>query len=401
MPHGTSKPTAAGCAIPRIARTCPFVLVVIFACGVPTALFACMWDYDTLMQERSRFPSALELITDKFLRHSPEFYQWRIKDRLERLKSDPQNLALHDDLAVAYQKTGQQAKAIEVVQAKDKIKPGLYETYSNLGTFHILAGDFEKGLPLIGKALAINPKAHFGREKYQKYLVEYALLRRKAGKIAFPLRFEFSRENPDEILNFRDYLSQKLHWERQNELEHAQAAIKGVTGMMRFADHNNPLLLEALGDLLLMYRYDQRDAKQLAARCFLQASYVMQKKDPEAAVRYYVHAQNALDLQVRDSISGGQLALQELEPKFKLELTQAEQWYAKLRDQEVAWIREGKNADTEFDRLYTSEPNVEEPLWVLLSGKLTTGAVGFTALCGFVLWRWKRRRNRVAVTPSI
>ena len=61
--------------------------------------------------------------------------------------------------------------------AKEKIKPGMYETNANLGTFHILAGDFELGLPLIDKALSIKPNAHFGRERYQKWLVEYAMTR--------------------------------------------------------------------------------------------------------------------------------------------------------------------------------------------------------------------------------
>ena len=43
--------------------------------ALPTAAFACLWDYDTLKQERARFPDALEVITGKFLRHSPEFYE--------------------------------------------------------------------------------------------------------------------------------------------------------------------------------------------------------------------------------------------------------------------------------------------------------------------------------------
>lgn len=37
-------------------------------------LSACEWDYDTLQLERQRFPSALELVTGKFSRHTPEFY---------------------------------------------------------------------------------------------------------------------------------------------------------------------------------------------------------------------------------------------------------------------------------------------------------------------------------------
>src|SRR6476646_9780391 len=77
---------------------------------------ACLWDYDTIKMERARFPGTLELITGKFLRHSPEFYKWRIENRLKRLKADPTNAALLDDLAAAYDKTGQHDKAIETAQ---------------------------------------------------------------------------------------------------------------------------------------------------------------------------------------------------------------------------------------------------------------------------------------------
>src|SRR5262245_42838018 len=166
-------------------RRCPryiFPTALLAGLLLPSAAVACLWDYDTLKQERARFPGTLELITGKFLRHSPEFYEWRIKDRLAKLKDDPKNLAYHDDLAVAYHKTGQHDKAVETILAKEKIKPGLYETYSNLGTFYILNGEFKKGLPYIDRALEINPDAHFGRERYQKWLVEYALTRKSDGK---------------------------------------------------------------------------------------------------------------------------------------------------------------------------------------------------------------------------
>ncbi|HVK07567.1 MAG TPA: tetratricopeptide repeat protein, partial [Gemmataceae bacterium] len=88
--------------------------------GLPTAALACLWDYDTLKQERSRFPDTLEIITGKFLRHSPEFYEWRIRDRLKKLESNPNDPRLLDDLAVAYDKTGQHDKAIETMERQEK-----------------------------------------------------------------------------------------------------------------------------------------------------------------------------------------------------------------------------------------------------------------------------------------
>ena len=100
----------------------PAVLALIAGLVLPSVAVACLWDYDTLKMERSRFPGALELITGKFLRHSPDFYQWRIENRLKRLEADPTNAALLDDLAVAYDKTGQHDKAIETAIQTEKLR---------------------------------------------------------------------------------------------------------------------------------------------------------------------------------------------------------------------------------------------------------------------------------------
>jgi tetratricopeptide (TPR) repeat protein len=145
---------------------------------LPIATFACIWDHDTLQSEKFRFPDTLELITGKFLRHSKEFYHWRIQDRTTRLKADPTNTSLLDDLAVAYEKTDNHEKAIEIAIEIEKIKPGRYETAANLGTFYLHSGKFKDGLEQIEKAIKINPDAHFGREIYQKILVDYRILTR-------------------------------------------------------------------------------------------------------------------------------------------------------------------------------------------------------------------------------
>lgn len=321
----------------------------------PSFAWCCLWDYDTLKQERSRFPTTLELITGKFLRHSPEFYQWRINDRRMRLKSDPNNPDLLDDLAVAYEKTGQHDQAIATMLEKEKAHPGRYETYSNLGTFYILAGEFEKGLPWIDKALTINPNAHFGRERYQRWLVEYALTKRSdTGELQFPLqRFEKSR-SPG---NFRDFLEKKLGKEELS-LEDSQQAIQGVLGMMRFANHDNPLLLEALGDLLLPAYDREMDAKQLSARAYLKASIDADSESVKAGYRELAEAALGLQTGNRLATVGDQMPIEELEEDFSEELVQANQWYAKLKNQELSWIHENRDVDAEFDKLYTSEPSV-------------------------------------------
>jgi tetratricopeptide (TPR) repeat protein len=154
-----------------------WVVAIVALALLPTMLSACLWDHDTLAMERQRFPSVLELITGKFLRHSPEFYVWRVEDRKRRLEQDPNNLALLDDLGVAYDKLGQHDLALATVKRAEMLNEGRYETLANRATFEFHAGRLKEGMPYLDKALQINPAAHFNRERYQGYVVDLILTR--------------------------------------------------------------------------------------------------------------------------------------------------------------------------------------------------------------------------------
>jgi tetratricopeptide (TPR) repeat protein len=319
----------------------------------PSVAFACLWDTDTLQMERSRFPGTLELITGKFLRHSNEFYEWRIKDRLEKLKSQPMNTSLYDDLAVAYDKTGQHDKAIETIRKKDRIRPGLYETEANLGTFLLHSGRLDEGLVHIKNAIKINPDAHFGREKYQQLLVEYVLTRKKDGKLPLPM----SGVNVDASMNnfIRFLRKHSLHKDREEEFDakdHTlrKEALKGLLGMMKFGKHDSPVLLEAVGAVLEDEVNPNGDAKQLAARAYLKAA--MEVSDLVSKNNYRSMARYALMGQTNSS-------LETVEAHFQAELEDAKTWYADLREKELSWIRDGKNPEEEFNKFYTAEPEVE------------------------------------------
>ncbi len=318
---------------------------------------ACIWDRDTLAMERERFPTTLELITGKFLRRSRELYLWRIANRTERLKSEPENLALSDDLAVAYDKTGQHDKAIALAKSMRDKKPGRYETEANLGTFYIHAGNREQGLAHIRVAIKINPDAHFGREKYQALLAEYVLLRlqENAGKLPLPLAVD-SRElyNADgkpktPHANFHDFIASGV--EQRKRPAHIAAAIKGVLGMMKFGDFESPVLLEVLGDLLLQggtYNTDG-NAAQLAARAFLKASYHV--KDSAAQAAYRERMQKALS-------ATENIPPELLESQFKRELDEARAWFSAVEANEKQWIAEGLDPDAAFERMYYQQPAI-------------------------------------------
>lgn len=365
-------------------------LALLVFLALPASVLACLWDYDTLKQERSRFPSTLELITGKFLRHSPEFYTWRIGDREKKLAAGASDPALYDDLAVAYQMTGDTPKAIATMEALEKLHPGRYETYSNLGTFHILAGNFEAGLPYIDKALAINPDAHFGREKYQKWLVEYAMTRRKDGKLAYPLYKpgdEVAFFPPEGPAPFSMFLLTKLDADHLDVTERDKA-VKGILGMMRFANYRNPLLLEALANLLTGHPAPHAgDAKQLAVRAYLQASYQVEGPAREA---YRKLAEEALRMQTIGDGSTREMKLPDVEKTFRAELADAESWYAELKGRELDWIAQGLDADAEFDRLYPTEPALPgaSETWPL-TWWLAAGGAAVLALLA-VVWFWLR-----------
>lgn len=370
-------------------------ICVITLFSLPAAATACLWDHDTLQQERARFPSTLELITGKFLRHSPDFYRWRIEDRLKRLEKDSANPELLDDLAVAYQKTGQTEKAIETMERKESLKPGLYETYANLGTFYILNREYQKGLPYIDKALAVNPNAHFGRERYQKYLVEYILFKRSRADESVQ-----SKGNPssvDGLGGFGHFLATQTGTTKLSETK-LREAIVAVQGMMRFADHDNPLLLKALGDLLIYDENPTSDAKLLACRCYLLAS--RPRKDP---MPYRELAEKALSRQTKWANSDQPISLGEVERNLETELHEASLWYGELLTDERRWIRLGMNADEEFDRLYSAEPelptslNESQPMnWYIKIFPIVFPLCLGPALIAFCIIYFRKRRTSLA-----
>lgn len=310
---------------------------------------ACIWDRDTLASESARFPEVPELITGAFPRHSKEFYEWRSKSCEKQLASNPNLIELYDDLAVAQHKLGDHKDAIDTMLAKDKLRPGLYETCSNLGTFYIYTGELEKALDWIRQALAINPDAHFGREKYQKWLVEWVLERRKNPRAELVEILSQARTlNP--LIGFARFVAEKeantavnsRNGEPSLTPKQLAAAIRGVSGMMRFADFNNPLLQEALGDLLLAGDLDV-NAAELASLCYLHAANATtdaKEKRRQLGVCEY-----------SGRFTSG-FKIESYEKVLQSGLAKGEAYSKSVRKDEMAWIAAGLDASAEFQRKY-------------------------------------------------
>lgn len=214
-----------------------------------TTLFAsslalsCMWYSETIVTEEIPFPTDLELISGNFPRHGQEYYRWVVGKREARIHAPKHNDSTdYDEWAWALEKLGKPDSAVNVMRLKRARFSNTYETMANLGTFLFHCGRLAEGLPYIDTAIRMNPEAHFGREIYQRYLVEYFLLRTKA------LPMEPATDTSHKEKGFADFVARKLGVDRL--LPHQrEKAIKGILGMMRFGDYRSPVLLEAWADL--------------------------------------------------------------------------------------------------------------------------------------------------------
>ncbi|MFK7920455.1 MAG: tetratricopeptide repeat protein [Bacteroidia bacterium] len=351
---------------------------------------ACLWDKDTIEMEFEQFPGTLELISGHFLRHSPEFYYWRIKDREQKLQSTD-SLQWHDDLAVAYSKLGNDPQAIAITQAVLKRFPERYESLANLGTFYIHNGQYQEGLAFLKEAVRINPDAHFGREKYQIYLVDYLISIDWPNQKMLPLDVEFGKNlgmgTPHYIADFAQYdsvykdmierspsrfnngglsyydyvLSQyrKTVDEEARKLpeDELKKASQGVSGMIKFGNHDSPILLEVLGELLA-YNNDMLSAhRHLAIIAYLRAGYLSENLEIQA-----LYQQKVMALK-RGVSPDEQKDIQFYQNLLDREVKAAEDLSANIRKDEMDWILAGKDPEKEFAAKYYRSPQSGNTDW--------------------------------------
>lgn len=162
----------------------------------------CLWDSDTLRTEASGLPGVGEIITGRFDRFPPEYYEHRLARVTAKINALEGTFADYDDAAVACDRLGRGDEAIEWMAGKlayietreaaidSQPPPDLsderYKYLANLGTFHVhrwLRGgadradmaDVELAREHIAAAIELNPEAHFGRERYQLMAIEWLL----------------------------------------------------------------------------------------------------------------------------------------------------------------------------------------------------------------------------------
>ncbi len=118
-------------------------------------------------------------------------------------------------------------------------------------------------------------------------------------------------------------------------------ATTGLLGMMRFADFDNPLLQEALGDILIYGNFKQ-NAYHLAAQAY-QIGLMESPADP---------ASKRLTNKLSGAAFQAQWPLAEVEANVKKELLKGEQLFQAVAADEALWISQGKDASAMFMSKY-------------------------------------------------
>lgn len=159
-------------------------LVVLAIVGGAGAALACLWDSDTFAEEALTQKDVAEIVKGRIQKHSAYFYEQKVAYTKPLVEAGDAGVERYDDLAVAYEKLGKLDEAIAVMGEKEQRFPNQYTTLANLGTFYAHKGDYPKALELLNAAIALNPGAHFGREKYQVMAIGYLQALAKEPKLA-------------------------------------------------------------------------------------------------------------------------------------------------------------------------------------------------------------------------
>jgi tetratricopeptide (TPR) repeat protein len=151
-------------------RSCRSLLAA--ATLLPLCALACIWDADTLKDEKKKSPGLAEVILGP-APGAPDPKPFR--ERVARLKALPKenDPAWWNDLAGAHLRLGEAAEAAKILEPLVDRFPNDYGIHANLGTAYHLLGRYSEAERQIARDLEINPEAHFGLEKYHLALLRY------------------------------------------------------------------------------------------------------------------------------------------------------------------------------------------------------------------------------------
>ncbi|PQV63716.1 hypothetical protein B1R32_10955 [Abditibacterium utsteinense] len=335
-----------------------FLLLLPLLCAQPA--LACMndRDSDSLALQAQKFPDTLRVITGRFERNPPLFYQMRIQRSLAQLKKTPREFGLYDDIAVAYDRLHRDDEALEIMAKKRallppfdaknaKMKEAWYRYYANAGTFraHRFLGanpqkikEMQTARDFIKRAIEIKPNAHFGREKYQLMAMEWILaVHERKGKNIFSLgRWIKDRDKWEETWEFGSGPAPKR-----------ATATAGLSGLIVLgAAWESADIFEALGEAL-----QSKDGITLRYLTLLRCREILQSgKKPlnmslnVASVGYELPGD---DYAMQTGIAVNKANQKTLDALYLTLRAEAEDWNTKRQSYMLSRLEKGQHPDTD------------------------------------------------------
>jgi len=212
--------------------------------GLPLSVAACLWDRDTPSDEAKGLPEVVAVLTGRFPRNPPLFYEMRLARVAARLQEHPEDLGAYDDAGVACDRLGLGDEAVAWMDKKrarlepldasrPEVKEQRYRYHANLGTFLVhrwvrrgadrtKIDEVKAARDEIAKALEINPDAHFGREKYQLRALEW---------VVNPPKAEGRQYGSQYLPSLLGWSFDDIYGE-QTDPKEADAAVRGLTGLV-------------------------------------------------------------------------------------------------------------------------------------------------------------------------
>lgn len=340
--------------------------------GLPLSVVACLWDRDTPTDEAKGMPEVVAVLTGRFERNPPLFYEMRLARVTAHLESHPEDLASYDDAGVACDRLGRSDEAISWMEKKraqlEKHENSLpdmneqrYRYDANLGTFiahrWIRQGanrskidEVKAARDEIAKALEINPNAHFGREKYQLQAIQWIVDPPKAAGLA-------------DLPNLLGWSMGMI--QEQPDAQQADDAVRGLAGLIvlgnawESVDIFHALNAALQNDTLDFARNRDGGRNTLAYFAWLRCRELIDAG--KSSMLPDAPKGDALKETLRrpDFVEGGSL----LDPAFTKLRAEADAWHTARNAFMTRRLNEGRHPDSDpsFWDGYTEQPAPELP----------------------------------------
>jgi len=255
--------------------------------------WACLIYFQNNNTENFSLNMVDDIIHNKYEKNSDEYYIYRNKADEEKLKTEPYNLILYDNLAVWYDHLWDLDRALEIYKTKKILLENktedidnLYRYHANIWTFFIHDGikkwfknkeDLGAQLIIIDwknhikKAIELNKEAHFWRENYQLIAIENLIksFDNSEQLIEYNLLWKNTLDD-NRLMKKWDYYScwEEYHdiypevkkvGKSKNEqiLDSCPMTLKWLVWMVRFGGWPNPYTFVTIWDILTtMWEYN-------------------------------------------------------------------------------------------------------------------------------------------------